>query len=85
MKEDQNDRQQELRGDETPIYVDSNTTLQTPAEHAHDKSVDPRQDTAREASKDDLHETANDRLAGSDRAGTFERKDNNMSPQDENQ
>ena len=70
--------------EETPIYVTNDSTLQTPAEHRHDKSVDTRQDSSREASKDDLHETDDDRLAGSDRAGTFERKDNSMQPKNEN-
>ena len=67
----------------TPIYVTGDATLQTPAENRHDKSIDPRQDTSRESSKDDLHETGNDRLAGSDRAGTFERKDNSMLPKED--
>ena len=77
----QSDKNQE---EETPIYLTDNSTLQTPAEHRHDKSVDTRQDSSREASKDDLHETDDDRLAGSDRAGTFERKDNSMQPKNEN-
>ena len=67
-------------GKETPIYVTDDSTLQTPAEHRHDESVDPTQDVSREVSKDDLHETDDDRLAGSDRAGTFERRDNSMQP-----
>ena len=69
--------------EETPLYVTDDSTLQTPAEHRHDKSIDPNKDSSREASSDDLHETGNDRLAGSDRAGTFERKDNNMSDKNE--
>ena len=68
--------------EETPIYFTEDSTLQTPAEHKHDKSIDPREDSSREASKDDLRETDSDRLAGSDRAGTFERKDNSMDAKD---
>jgi hypothetical protein len=71
------------QGEETPIYLTGDSTLQTPAEHRHDKSVDTRQDSSRETSKDDLHQTDDDRLAGSDRAGTFERKDNSMQPKKE--
>jgi hypothetical protein len=87
-------RQDNLRDDDTepshsdahqemPIYLTEETTLQTPEEARHDKSIDPRQDTSREASNDDLHETKDDRMAGSDRAGTFERKDNSMSPKED--
>ena len=72
-------KEEQKKGTETtPLHLTDDSTLQTPAEHRHDKSIDPRQDTSREASKDDLHETDDDRLAGSDRAGTFERKDNSM-------
>ena len=75
-------KDQKKNAEETPIYLTDNSTLQTPAEHRHDESVDPRQDVSREASKDDLHQTDDDRLAGSDRAGTFERRDNSMQPRD---
>ena len=77
------DEQQKGKKEEgTPIYFTEDSTLQTPAEHRHDKSIDPREDDSREASKDDLRETKSDRLAGSDRAGTFERKDNSMDAKD---
>ena len=66
-------------GEETKIYLTGNSTLQTPDESARDKAKDPRQDTTMEASSDDLHETTADHLAGSDRAGTAERKDNSLS------
>ena len=79
------DEQQNKKGEETPIYVTDNSTLQSPAEHRHDKNIDTRQDSSREASKDDLHETDDDRLAGSNRAGTFERKDNSMQPKSTNE
>ena len=74
--------QQKKSAEPTPLHLTDDSTLQTPAEHRHDKSIDPRKDTSREASKDDLHETDDDRLAGSDRAGTFERKDNSMESPD---
>ena len=60
--------------DASLLHLTGNTTLQTPEEHEHDKSVDPRRDTTRSVSPDDLHQTNPDRMAGSDRAGTAERK-----------
>lgn len=58
----------------TPIYLTDDSTLQTPEEYQHDKSQDPRKNTSFETSEDDLHETNVDKMAGSDRAGTSERK-----------
>ena len=58
----------------TPIYLNSDSTLQTPEEDRKDKAYDPRNDDEISVSNDDLHETKADRLAGSDRAGTAERK-----------
>jgi hypothetical protein len=63
-------------GEDTKIYLTPDSTLQTPEEDAHDKSIDPRKDDTIGVSNDDLHETKGDRLAGSDRAGTAERKEN---------
>ncbi len=75
MKEkDSNKKDQQDQSDETPIYLNADSTLQTPEEDRKDKSKDPRQDSSMEASNDDLHETSADRLAGTDRAGTAERK-----------
>ena len=62
----------------TPIYLTSDSTLQTPDEDREDKSKDPRKDTSISVSNDDLHETNADRMAGSDRAGSAERKDNSI-------
>lgn len=59
----------------TPIYLTPDSTLQTPDEDKRDKSTDPRKDDSLSVSNDDLHETSADRLAGSDRAGTAERKE----------
>ncbi|HEU4471631.1 MAG TPA: hypothetical protein VFR58_11135 [Flavisolibacter sp.] len=60
---------------DTPIYLNSGSTLQTPEEAARDKQSDPRMDDSMEPSNDDLHITKADRMAGSDRAGTSERKE----------
>ena len=70
------------KGDSTPIYLTGDSTLQTPEEDAHDSAIDPRADSTMEPSNDDLHETAADRLAGSDRAGTAERKENDIDDSD---
>ena len=79
---DQNKRQGSESG-ETPIYLTGDSTLQTPQEAAHDKSVDPRQDNTMSPSNDDLRESDADRFAGSDRAGTAERKDNDMNEEND--
>lgn len=76
--EDPNNEQQRADADETPIYLTDNSTLQTPEEDRHDKSNDPRNDDFMEPSNDDIHTTNADRLAGSDRAGTAERKSNDL-------
>ncbi|HVK96934.1 MAG TPA: hypothetical protein VM368_03910 [Flavisolibacter sp.] len=72
-RKDQNQNQ-----DSTPIHLTGDSTLQTPEEHQHDKSVDPTKDNTLDVSNDDLRETNADRFAGSDRAGTAERKDNQV-------
>ncbi|MGN6165140.1 MAG: hypothetical protein ACTHOF_11435 [Flavisolibacter sp.] len=59
----------------TPIYLTPDSTLQTPEEDRHDKSINPEKDDTLSVSNDDLHETSADRMAGSDRAGTSERKE----------
>lgn len=71
-RDGQNDRE----SSKTKIYLTPDSSLQTPEEDQHDKSIDPRKDDTIDVSKDDLHETNADRFAGSDRAGTAERKDN---------
>jgi hypothetical protein len=56
---------QEQRGqkdNDTPIYLTSDSTLQTPEEHKHDETVDPTKDTTIEVSNDDLRETETDRI-----------------------
>jgi hypothetical protein len=56
---DKNKQQQ--KEEETKIYLTPNSTLQTPEEHQHDQSVDPRKDNTMEVSNDDLRETDIDR------------------------
>jgi hypothetical protein len=79
MKEKNNkDEQQDARSSEnandTPIYLTGDSTLQTPEEDEHDKSSGTADDDTIDVSNDDLHDTNADRMAGSDRAGTSERK-----------
>lgn len=59
-------------GEETPIYLTDNSTLQTPEEDRHDKSIDPPKDERPDVSNDDLHETNADRSAANDRPGLTE-------------
>jgi len=47
---------------ETKIYLTPDSTLQTPEEHQHDQSVDPRKDNTIGVSNDDLRETDIDRF-----------------------
>ena len=72
-REQQNDKKTS-EGEETKIYLTPDSSLQTPEEDRHDKSTDPRKDESLSVSSE--HETTADRYAGSDRAGTAERKDN---------
>ena len=48
--------------EETKIYLTPDSTLQTPEEHQHDQSVDPRKDNTIGVSNDDLRETDIDRM-----------------------
>ncbi len=50
--------------DETPIYLNDTSTIQTPEEDRKDKSNDPRKNTTMEPSNDDLRESAADHAAG---------------------
>lgn len=65
------------KADETKIYLTPDSTLQSADEARRDKSDTSRPERL-EVSNDDLHETDADRMAGSDRAGTAERKDNEI-------
>ncbi len=63
---------------ETPVYLTTDSTLQTPDEHRRDKAIDPRKDDTIDVSGTDLRESDADKYGGSDRAGTAERKDNSI-------
>lgn len=63
--------------EETKIYLTPDSTLQTPEEHRHDQSIDPRKDSTISVSNDDLRETDIDRMRddldgkrGSEEAGS---------------
>ncbi len=49
-------------GDELKIYGPGGSTLQTPEEHQHDQSVDPRKDTTMDVANDDLRESDIDKF-----------------------
>ena len=49
-------------GEELKIYGAPGSTLQTPEEHQHDQSVDPRKDNTIDVSNDDLRETDTDKM-----------------------
>lgn len=56
-----NGKQKNNQQNETKIYLTPDSTLQTPEEHRHDESVDPRKDNTINVSNDDLNETDVDR------------------------
>lgn len=72
--ERRNDSQKENDDASSRLYATDDTSLQTPEEDEHDKSLDPQKSNTVRPSNDDLRETNADRVAGSDRAGTAERK-----------
>jgi len=77
-----NERKEQAQQEEnTPLHLTGDSTLQTPAEDRHDRRQDPKKDSSISVSRDDLRPTEADRYAGSDRAGTAERKDNSASSQ----
>lgn len=49
-------------GEELKIYGAPGSTLQTPEEHQHDQSIDPRKDSTIDVSNDDLRETDIDKM-----------------------
>lgn len=70
-----NDKNQQRDAEETKIYLTPDSTLQTPEEHRHDQSVDPRKDNSISVSRDDMNETGTDKLRedlDGDRDGTIE-------------
>lgn len=69
---DEADATNRSHGKGTPIYLTSDSTLQSPEEHAHDQSVDPNKDTTISVSSDDLHDIKAGKLTGRDDANTNE-------------
>ncbi|NTS42910.1 hypothetical protein HRG84_18630 [Flavisolibacter sp. BT320] len=58
-----NDNKKETRQEEEiKIYGAPGSTLQTPEEHQHDQSIDPRKDNTMEVSNDDLRKTDVERM-----------------------
>lgn len=62
MNSNNDKNQQKGREEEVKIYGAPGSTLQTPEEHRHDQSVDPRQNSSVSVSRDDLRETDIDKL-----------------------
>jgi hypothetical protein len=70
---DRTDGPDSVRGDDlnpnkepegTPLYVTGNSTLQSPEEDAHDRSVDPNKDSGIRVSNDDINQPIPPRMAG---------------------
>jgi hypothetical protein len=58
------------KSDVTPIYLTGDSTLQTPEEDEHDRSVDVTKNDTLAASRDDIHQPAISRMAGDSNQGT---------------
>ena len=50
--------------DSVPIYLNSDTTLQTPEEHERDQRIDPRKSDKMDVSDSDLEEIKAGKLTG---------------------
>ena len=57
-----NKNKQNSREDDVKIYGAPGSTLQTPEEHSHDQTVDPRKDSTMDVSNDDLRKTDIDKM-----------------------
>ena len=57
MNKRKDNKQANRKEEEIKIYGAPGSTLQTPEEHRHDQSVDPRKDNTMEVSNDDLRKT----------------------------
>ena len=57
MNKRNNNNESNRQEEEIKIYGAPGSTLQTPEEHQHDQSVDPRKDNTMEVSNDDLRKT----------------------------
>lgn len=90
LSDEERDRQhQELReestpaaGEGTPVYLYGDSTLQTPEEHRHDQSVDPRKDDTIDVSDSDLEPIRAGTLTG--RESAAQRDNERNDEEDEN-
>lgn len=57
MNKNTDKRNEGNKEEEIKIYGAPGSTLQTPEEHRHDQSVDPRKDSTMEVANDDLRKT----------------------------
>lgn len=57
MNKNNHNNKENQQEEEIKIYGAPGSTLQTPEEHRHDQSVDPRKDSTMEVSNDDLRKT----------------------------
>lgn len=57
MNKKNDNKQTNRQEEEVKIYGAPGSTLQTPEEDRHDKSIDPRKDSTMEVSNDDLRKT----------------------------
>ena len=57
-----NKNKQNNQEEEVKIYGAPGSTLQTPQEHRHDQTVDPRKDSTMDVSNDDLRKTDIDKM-----------------------
>jgi hypothetical protein len=57
MNKNNDSRSESNKEEEIKIYGAPGSTLQTPEEHRHDQSVDPRKDSTMEVANDDLRKT----------------------------
>lgn len=69
-----NEQNKKSREEETPVHLTSDSTLQSPQEAEHDKSIDPRKDNTIGVSDTDLKETDADRYGGPNKTGPIERQ-----------
>ena len=68
--QDEDDGTNRSHGEGTPIYLTSDSTLQAPEEHAHDKSVDVNENTKMDVSDSDLNDINAGKLTGRDDTDT---------------
>lgn len=67
-----NTEHQNNKREETPIYLTTDSTIQSQEEHQHDESVDPGKDNTIDVSDTDLKETDADRYGGPNKTAPIE-------------